>query len=476
MNWMDSDDYDIHINLNEVSASIRSKQIMIENFWLRFQQLNGIYSKNRTDIEQLKAFARTGTKNGRLKKISRFQNYPNFTSITFKNNEFWIEQLVAHYRILCRKWEEAIESQQKEIKILEKIVKHIKCEAPLPAERIKFDKTCRYCQQSILMCPEHRNESHDYEYINHDALQQLIPSAVIAIDTENVTSLKEYKRPMVAFRVAAVTDHPIKINNQTSKNTLLYHAFWKPPQDFLSYQPITGIGVQEIKRNLNNFTNRSEGRSNLFNHVVKRHLLVFANAKSDILSIGFPSYPPNRDIQMYFVRNPGSKNPMPFGLKWLTKHVLQRNINENGPHNPLLDAQYTLQLYRKIPKEFWQKEPKPNWFKPIPLETPKILANIIRFNRPSKSDYGRMVPEIITETLTISCDIADRLNKTNNSILVKIRIETSVTIIVQPNEPTVVKIIGTKENVMKAKRELENRLPRLVENASTTQIYFDDNF
>ena len=47
-------------------------------------------------------------------------------------------------------------------------------------------------------------------------------------------------------------------------------------------------------------------------------------------------------------------------LKWLAKHVLKIDIQENkvnqAVHDPVTDASITLKLYRKIPVEFWSTD------------------------------------------------------------------------------------------------------------------------
>ena len=343
-------------NVNN-ALNVRDTMRIIEQKADEVLGLKSSYFDNNYTIKALKKINGKFRTKPSFNKPERFYKYQPLKELKFEAEKFWMKQLLDYYDGLIPELNERLQKQQVDLLHLRRMIRNKNNVPEIESKRERRQKEteiCNSCRKSLLLCKDHKNPSHMFEYIDEEFIQTMPTGAVVCIDCECVSSLNPKR--MLSVRIAALTDvgdTPTKVTSQT----LIYHGWWKIEGNFSVFSPVVGITAEEIRRNIRLFVDRKKARANLFNKVIGNHLIVFANAKSDIFSMGLEGLQNYRDIQDYYVRYPNRvMNKEPVNLKWLTKNVLQRPLsNTEMPHDPVFDASNTLKLYRKIPIEFWEK-------------------------------------------------------------------------------------------------------------------------
>ena len=381
-------DFGIDLDKTEIVSTLTKIEKLYEE--CRINRQNLLESRELIKLNQRNLY--TKTKKSRIyKKIVKF---PPFSPIKFENNKLWIYTLHDYYLQQLIELKTLITKQNENLKVINDTAQSYNLPLITTKTNKKLKKiTCKSCTKSILPCRNHRsNKQHNKSYIN-PIVDMLPDDQVIAIDVECydhvVESVSKTKHLKEAFRVAAVTQtSPIKNKNQCE---LLYHGFWRPNTKFNFYFPVTGIGNQEVNRNLDLFCDRADARDIFLRRVVKERTIVFAAAKGDIESLGFNNITNHRDIQDYFCRYPGSKATEPVKLRWLSRYILNRDIQEyskrSATHDPVIEAIVTLQLYNRIPKEFWSLTILPTKSSSIQLRNESIPLFIDDF----EPDYEPLI-------------------------------------------------------------------------------------
>ena len=384
-----------------------------------FNNQRKLVFKNLNDTKRL--HKRSENKWIELSKHKKYLPVVVTRKIQFIGSEFWLKTLLTYLVDKYKLFNMEIHNVNANLLILSDICVKFDIPFNFPENRNKIQlqkSECTHCNKSILLCDEHQTTlQYQKEYI-HPQIDLLPRDTIVAIDVESANiKHKQIGLPdKHALRVAAVA-YMYNERRRMKFPTLIYHSFWCPAVAITTYTPVLGLSVKEIYANLNKFADRSNAKQTFVDKIVKDHTLVFVNANEDITALELSPFLNIRDIQSYFVRNQDNlQQPEPVNLKWLSKYVLEKEIQENAKkitHCPVVDAECTLKLYLLIPKGLWVKLPfESKDFSIAPTHTSSYVTNYHDFNFESDMETESYDSDVeLVEKMYSTQQVASPMNR-----------------------------------------------------------------
>ncbi len=343
-------------------SSVKALMTKIDSTHLKIKERSNLISEQiriNKDLEYKCRKVSTKTK-----FIKYRVNLSSFKVIEFKIGEFWLETLLEYKEEKLLFLNNRLQSLKKYTRKLCSIIQSHGSSPSLIGNdtgkcvKIVQKKSC-VCNKLIVSCWRHSSSITHKKFYVHPDEGKIASDGVLAIDCECVRD----NNKKVAVRIAIV--HAFKDKNIE----LIHHSLWRP-ECFLQSKDLifSGFKLSDFNNCKDDFIDRDVGR-NALKSILHKRTIVFAGMAGDIMSLGIDNSLNGRDIQNFYCRFPNRpKGQEPVNLRWLSRNILNREIQEKE-HCPIVDASCTLLLYFLIPKTFWDKNS-------ILDITPKLTATI----------------------------------------------------------------------------------------------------